>query len=316
MWRAIQRENFTRLVPLCSFLKLEDFQRKQLIERPPFVLNLPRRLAHKIAKGSLEDPILKQFVPHIQENEQKEGFSCNPVGDLESQQAPRLLKKYHNRALLMPTAACVMHCRYCFRRHFDYGESDLIEELEQISQDLDLNEIILSGGDPLSLSDEKLKALLNKLEMSHIKRIRFHTRFPVGIPERIDDSFLALLDQIPQQVWFMVHINHPNELDPVLFERLGEISRLGIPVLNQSVLLKGVNDSVEVLQRLSEELVDHGVQPYYLHQLDRVQGAAHFEAEGHTIMKELAKRLSGYALPRYVKEEAGMPHKTTCVPQS
>ncbi len=310
MWKAILRENFTRLDPLCTFLNLDDAQRKQLIPNSPFVLNLPRRLAHKIQKRTLDDPLLRQFVPFIYENEKKEGFTCNPVGDNESKQSTRLLKKYKNRALLMPTSACVVHCRYCFRRHFDYGESDLNHEIEQIARDGELNEIILSGGDPLSLSDERLAALLKRLEMPHIKRIRFHTRFPVGIPERIDHSFLSLLEKIPQQVWFMVHTNHPHELDPILFEKLKEIARLGIPVLNQTVLLRGVNDSVETLQRLFEELVDHGVQPYYLHQLDRVEGAAHFEADGRALMRELAKRLSGYALPRYVKEEAGYPHKS------
>ena len=197
-----------------------------------------------------------------------------------------------------------MHCRYCFRRHFDYepGEFDVPN---------DINEIILSGGDPLSLSDEKLRALLEKVNLPHIKRIRFHTRFPVGIPERIDQNFLAILDAVPQQVWFVVHINHPRELDPTVLEHLKEISRLGIPVLNQAVLLKGVNDSVEVLQELFEQLADHAITPYYLHQLDRVEGAAHFEAtNGPELMRELAKRLSGYALPRYVREETGLPHKT------
>lgn len=191
MWRQIQRTNFRRLAPLCTFLNLNEAQRKLVIERPSFALNLPLRLAHKIEKGTLEDPVLRQFLPLVEEEGTCEGFSADPVGDREAQQAPRLLKKYHNRALLMPTAACAMHCRYCFRRHFEYGESDLSRELELIAQDPTLNEIILSGGDPLSLSDERLAELLRG--MPQIKRVRFHTRFPVGIPERIDDSFLRMI---------------------------------------------------------------------------------------------------------------------------
>ncbi|MCH9611390.1 MAG: L-lysine 2,3-aminomutase [Chlamydiales bacterium] len=307
MWREIQRTNFRKLQPLLDFLKLDDSQR-QMVEKNDFALNLPQRLAHKMEKGTLDDPLVRQFLPLVLEKEPCEGFSSNPVGDDQAKCGTRLLKKYRNRALLMPTAACAMHCRYCFRRHFDYGVSDLSSEIKQIESDKDLNEIILSGGDPLSLSDDRLEEISDKLP-AHIKRLRFHTRFPVGIPERIDASFLAFLEKISQQVWFLVHINHANELDLLFFEKMREIARLGIPVLTQTVLLKGVNDSVDCLQRLFEELVDNGIQPYYLHQLDRVEGAVHFEVSGHELMEELAKNLSGYALPKYVREVAGMPYK-------
>ncbi|MCP5469130.1 MAG: KamA family radical SAM protein [Chlamydiales bacterium] len=311
-WRAIQRENFTCIETLCSFLNLDPSQCEHLVRKPSFVLNLPRRLAHKIEKGRLDDPILRQFVPLLDEEKAVPNFVKNPVGDLEAKTTPRLLKKYKNRALLITSSACAMHCRYCFRRHFPYEVASLENEIRAIREDSKLNEVILSGGDPLSLSDQKLEEILDALNFPHIKRIRFHTRFPVGIPERIDNSFLQLLERIPQQVWFVVHINHPNEIDPILFEHLGEISRLGIPVLNQSVLLKGVNDSEDVLQRLFEELADHAILPYYLHQLDRVEGGAHFEVpheEGLAIMQMLAKSLSGYSLPRYVQEVAGEAHK-------
>lgn len=313
MWRAIQRQNIIHIETLCAFLNLNDVQRQKIIKKSPFPLNLPLRLAHKIEKKTLEDPILKQFVPLQEEEKEEAGFDKNPVGDIEAKITPRLLKKYPGRALLIPSSACAMHCRYCFRRHFDYEKSDLREEIAQIAKDKSIKEVILSGGDPLSLSDEKLKEVLDQLQLPHIKRIRFHSRFPVGIPERIDSSFLSLLESTSKQIWFVIHINHPNEFDPVLFERLKEISRLGIPILNQAVLLKGVNDSIETLQTLFEGLADFGVLPYYLHQLDRVQGAAHFEvplAEGHFLIRELAKRLSGYALPRFVQEERGKLHKT------
>ncbi|MFN0064948.1 MAG: KamA family radical SAM protein [Chlamydiales bacterium] len=312
MWRKILRENFTQIGELCTFLKLNPTQCKQVIERPPFTFSLPRRLAHKIEKGTLDDPLFRQFVPLEQENIYSEEFVKNPVGDQEARITPSVLKKYQNRALLISTSACAMHCRYCFRRHFSYPAPEY--DLRAIREDSDLNEIILSGGDPLSLNNDRLQNLLEELAaIPHIRRVRFHTRFPIGIPERIDAVFLRLLQETRLSIWFVVHINHARELDLVVLERLAEVRRLGIPVLNQSVLLRGVNDSVAVLQELFETLVDNGIIPYYLHQLDKVEGASHFEVSeerGLAIMAELAKRLSGYALPRYMREEAGLAHKT------
>lgn len=316
LWKTILRQNFTQWDKLAYFLELDPSLQAQIDRAPAFSLNLPMRLAEKIAKNTLDDPILKQFLPVLAEQKVEVGFKLDPVQDASFQKAPKLLHKYEGRALLVATSACAMHCRFCFRQNFDYEteEKGFKKELELIAQDQSLHEIILSGGDPLSLSNRVLKNLLDDLaQIKHITRVRFHTRFPVGIPERIDEDFLALFDDKPYQFWFVLHINHPRELDQAIFERMKLLQRRGVVVLNQAVLLKGVNDSVEVLKELFEKLVDHGIFPYYLHQLDKVQGKGHFEVpedQGKALMQELAKSLPGYAIPKYAKEVAGEASKT------
>lgn len=209
-----------------------------------------------------------------------------------------------------------MHCRYCFRQNFDYAvqTKGFAEEMAMIAQDSSLQEIILSGGDPLSLSDETLRELLKGLaSIPHVKRLRFHSRFPIGIPERIDDSFISLLHEFSYSYWFVLHANHPRELDADVLAALKKLIRAGIPVLNQAVLLKDVNDSVETQKELCERLINNGIFPYYLHQLDKVQGAQHFEVEearGLRMVEELAKVLPGYGVPKYVREVCGAPNKT------
>jgi len=314
-WQHILRQNITSSQQLTEYLKLDQSQQERILANPRFTLNIPLRLAQKIKKGTLDDPILKQFLPLQEESVALEGYSIDPVGDNQSRCQSKLLKKYEGRALLVCTSACAMHCRYCFRQYFDYEVQDKLfsEELELIRQDPSIHEVILSGGDPLSLSDRVLGALLEDISnIEHIRKIRFHSRFPVGIPERIDTSFLALLENIPQQIFFVLHVNHPNELDRDIFIRLRQLQKLGVVLLNQAVLLRGVNDSVEVLKELCCSLVDHGVMPYYLHQLDRVQGAGHFEVseeKGIQLVNELRRRLPGYAVPNYVKEISGAPSK-------
>jgi EF-P beta-lysylation protein EpmB len=267
-------------------------------------------------KNSIDDPLFKQFVPLLEEELQNEGFVCDPVQDTTFRKAPKLLHKYEGRALLIPSSACAMHCRYCFRKNFPYETSckSLSKELSLIAEDPSLKEIILSGGDPLSLSHEDLKEIIVSLSnIQHIKRIRFHTRFPIGIPERIDDNFLSLLSSTTKQIFFTIHSNHPKELDSDIFAALKKISYLGIPILNQTVLLKGVNNCPLLLEELFTNLSDHGIVPYYLHHLDKVTGTSHFAIpleEGKKIMRTLSKRLSGYSLPKYVQEIPGAPSKT------
>lgn len=315
IWRQIWRQNFTRWDALAKFLELSHEQCEVILQNPKFVLNLPLRLAKKIAKGTLEDPILRQFLPTIEEEMKKEGFGCNPVGDQEAREAPKLLHKYKGRALLLCTSACAMNCRFCFRQNFDYETEShtFAEEFEIIAKDATIHEIILSGGDPLSLSDQALKKILDSVSLiPHVRRIRFHSRFPIGIPERIDECFLQLISSTRCQVWFVIHSNHPAELDDDVLFRLKTLQKRGVVVLNQAVLLRGVNDCLEILKDLCLKLVDNGIVPYYLHQLDRVQGAAHFEVpeeEGKQLVKALAEQLSGYAVPRYVREIAGYPGK-------
>ncbi len=315
LWRQIQRKNFTRLDQLAAFLNLTEAQKQELWGQPRFVLNLPLRLAQKIEKGTLDDPILRQFVPLQKERHSPPEFKLDPVGDLTARKCQKLLHKYEGRALLMPTQACAMHCRYCFRQHFPYEkESGCEDELKLIQEDSSLTEIILSGGDPLSLSNEAMQSLFASLaRCKHLKRIRFHTRFPIGIPERIDSGLLTLFKDHPQQIVFVIHSNHPRELDADVLSALQSIGKLGIPLLNQSVLLKGVNDQEETQLALCQTLVDSGILPYYLHLLDRVEGSSHFEVSekrGLELIAYLQKRLAGYGVPRLAREEAGKPSKT------
>lgn len=318
-WRQQLRRNFTNVSKLADFLELNDQQRSLLLERPRFILNLPFRLAEKIEKSNLNDPILRQFVPLNDESVVTQGFLKDPVGDSVCRKEAKLLHKYQGRVLLVCTSACAMHCRYCFRQNFDYDVQDkaFAEELSYIENDSSIKEVILSGGDPLSLPETILEPLLLRLaKIPHLRRIRFHSRFPIGIPERIDEGFLALLEQLPQQIWFILHCNHPRELDAEIFAKIHQLQQRRVIVGNQAVLLKGVNDRIDVLKELCENLVDQGVLPYYLHQLDRVQGAAHFEVPesvGIQLIQELITQLPGYAIPKFVRETAGHPSKTPIV---
>lgn len=317
LWREIQRENFTRLQPLADFLVLSTEHLSKLLSSPPFPLNLPRRLAEKIEKNTLDDPILRQFVPLQEEAIASPDFILDPLQDLHFRKTNKLLKKYNGRTLLLVTSACAMHCRFCFRQNFPYEteERGFEKEIDHIRCDTTISELILSGGDPLSLSDETLAKLFQSIEkIPHLRRIRFHTRFPIGIPERIDDSFLALLSSYSKQIFFVIHCNHPKELDGDVICSLKKIQYLGIPVLNQSVLLRGVNDDEKTLLTLSESLIDAGVVPYYLHQLDKVQGASHFgvsDKKALALIRYLQENLSGYGVPRLVREEPGYPSKTS-----
>lgn len=300
-WRYIQKDNFRKLKELGEYLKLD------LSYSSSFPLNLPRRLAEKIEKGNLKDPILKQFLPADEEEKAPLSFVDDPVCDTSFQKTHRLLQKYNGRALFITTSACAMHCRYCFRQNYPYdNNTDFAEELELIRSDSTLHEVILSGGDPLSLSDATLKRLIDELgTIPHLKFLRFHTRFPIGIPERITKEFLDTLRHSPLQVVFVVHVNHPRELDEEIFAALKQVGALGIPLLCQSVLLSGINDNVSILKELFLTLASHGILPYYLHQLDKVKQAHHFEVpieKGLALMETLRKEVPGYALPKYVQE--------------
>lgn len=316
LWRQIQRENFTRILELFDFLEIPEIERKRFLSSPRFPLNLPRRLAAKIAKNTLTDPILRQFVPLIEESTQTPGFTPEPLQDSSFRYSKKLLQKYKGRALIVTTGSCAMNCRFCFRQNFPYEKETpgFDEEIDYLAKDSTLAEVILSGGDPLSLSDSSLGSLIQAINgIPHVKRIRFHSRFPLGIPERIDDSFLSILKASSKQIIFILHCNHPRELDADVILSLRKIARLGIPLLNQSVLLKGVNDDPEVLLSLSEILTNSGIIPYYLHEHDRVEGAAHFAlppSRGPELIRYLQEHTSGYGVPRLVREEPGQPSKS------
>ncbi len=313
-WVEVLRNNFRSWHDLADFLQLSEENRAYVLKSSDFPLNLPKRLAEKIAKNTLTDPILRQFIPLIEEEISVPNFSNDPIAELGYRKGNKLIHKYIGRALMVTSGACAMHCRYCFRRHFPY-ETDIKgheHEIEEVSNDPTIEEIILSGGDPLSLSNRSLKLLIEKLSsIPHIQRIRFHTRFPIGIPERIDEEFLEILGSCKRQIFFVIHCNHVNELDQDIFKALKAVQMLGIPVLDQSVLLKGVNDSTETLKDLFSKLVEHGILPYYMHQLDRVEGAAHFEVAHDTaiaLFNELQALLPGYAIPKLVQD---IPHRSS-----
>lgn len=313
-WQKILTNNFKKINNLIDFLQLKPSLAKNILKDPYFSLNLPMRLAEKIEKNNIDDPIFKQFVPDLSENKTKKGFCEDPTED-QTFNNNKLLKKYSNRALLLCSSACAMHCRYCFRKNFPYQrETDFSLELEEIKKSPCLQEIILSGGDPLMLPNSILKKLLLEIDsFSHIRRIRFHTRMPIAIPERIDQEFLNILASLKKQIVFVTHINHKKELDSDVLEGLKKIQSLKIPVLNQSVLLKNVNDNVNSLLELNEELSSSGIIPYYLHQLDKVKGSHHFEVpvkKGLKLVSNLRSLTSGYNIPEYVKEIPCKKNKT------
>lgn len=307
-WTEVLRRSFTDPVKLAEFLEIHpsDFPKGGR-----FPLLFPKRLADKVEKGNLHDPILLQFLPHRDEQCEQTGFERDAVGDRQSQKTPKLLHKYDGRVLLLVTGACAMHCRYCFRQHFPYErqKGNFSAELDYIRSDPTIREVILSGGDPLSLNDISLGRLLKELErIPHLRHLRFHSRFPVGIPERIDEAFCSLLGSLRMNLWFVVHINHPRELDEEVILRLKKLKSIGVTLFNQSVLLKGVNDRLDTLVSLSQALMDAGITPYYLHQLDRVHGVGHFEVEekyGLELISRMKDQLPGYAVPKYVREVGG-----------
>lgn len=319
-WQEAMRRAYRDGRTLCKDLGLEslwDSRFQQMAN--DFPLFVPREWASRIQPGDASDPLLLQVLANPREMEVVEGFSADPVGDLAAQSTPGLLEKYPGRSLMVTTGACGIHCRYCFRRHFPYQDAPKSPDawqpaLDEIAADKNLSEVLLSGGDPLTLVDRTLGTLITKLdEIPHLKRLRIHTRMPVVIPQRVTADLLDILRSTRLALWIVVHINHPNEIDRATETALRSLRRVGASLLNQAVLLRGVNDSVEVLQQLCERLIDQQVLPYYLHQLDRVAGAAHFEVPttiGQSLIAELRRRLPGYAVPRYVQEIAGQPCKT------
>lgn len=320
LWQHELRNAFSRPADLLEYLQLDPaLPALRLEELKDFPLRVPSSFALRMRKGDPHDPLFLQVWPALRESEDAPGFALDAVGDLHKLKAGGLIHKYRGRALIVVTGACAVHCRYCFRRHFPYSDSlasrnHWQEALDQLRQDPSLEEVILSGGDPLSLSDEKLAELVRALEaIPHLRRLRIHTRQPIVLPSRVDERLLDWLGRGRLTKVMVLHVNHPNELDPEVAKALAALRGIGVQLLNQAVLLKNINNSVETLTQLSEKLIDFGVIPYYLHFLDRVQGAAHFEvqeSEGLMLMRELSSRLPGYLVPRLAREEAGMPSKT------
>jgi L-lysine 2,3-aminomutase len=284
-----------------------------------FPLRVPRSYVARMRRGDPRDPLFLQVWPQAAEDQADRSLPTDAVGDLARSRGGGLIHKYQGRALLMTTGACAVHCRYCFRRHFPYSDHLAAREqwrpaLDLIREDRSLEEIILSGGDPLSLSDTKLAVLVEALDaIPHLQRLRLHTRQPVVLPERVDEALLAWLGRTRLQTVIVLHINHAQEIDAALAAALRRLRATGAQLLNQSVLLRGVNDKLTTLKELSEKLFANGVLPYYLHLMDQVPGVMHYdvsEREGVSLMTELSAQLPGYLVPRLVREIAGQPAKT------
>jgi L-lysine 2,3-aminomutase len=284
-----------------------------------FALRVPMGFIEKMRKGDANDPLLRQVLPILDEDQIVQGFSLDAVGDAAAKSGTGVIHKYQGRALLIATGSCAIHCRYCFRRHFPYAEETAAsgqwaQALASLQADTSIEEVILSGGDPLSLSTEKLKELSHGLKLiPHIKRLRIHTRLPVVLPERVDDGFLAWLNSLPWPLVIVIHANHAQELGEDVSHALARLRNAGAQLMNQAVLLLGVNADADTQIQLSKRLFDVGVLPYYLHQLDKVQGAAHFlvsDSQAMAIHAEMMQQLPGYLVPKLVRELSGMPSKT------
>jgi EF-P beta-lysylation protein EpmB len=301
-------------LPALSVGDQQSNQQALIAAENEFPVLAPEAFVQRMALGDPNDPLLQQVLAVPDEADQIAGFSTDPLGELAANPVPGIIHKYHGRLLLLPTSGCAVNCRYCFRRHFPYEDNrldkaKLAAALAYIATHDDVSEIILSGGDPLLLDDNALHSLVVAIEANkHVRRLRIHTRLPVVIPARVTPTLLQTLSQSRLDVVVVLHSNHANEMDEPLRVACQSLHRSGITLLNQSVLLKGVNDSVDALVALSEGLFAASVLPYYLHVLDPVQGAAHFHlsiTEAQRLHRDVAARLPGYLVPRLAQEIAG-----------
>jgi EF-P beta-lysylation protein EpmB len=323
-WQLELAQAITDPLELCRMLGLQgELALAARAAGAQFRLRVPRGFVRRMRSGDPTDPLLRQVLPVAPELTEQPGFEADPLAERAAMRSPGLLHKYHGRALLITTGACAIHCRYCFRREFPYqqahgGHPRWHQALEVLATDPSIEELILSGGDPLSLTTARLALLTDQLRsIPHLKRLRLHTRTPVVLPERVDSELLAWLSSLPWPCVIVLHCNHGNEIDAAVRDAAASLKGTGVTLLNQSVLLAGVNDSVQALRALSENLWSAGVLPYYLHLLDRVRGTAHFEvpqARARQLMAQLAAQLPGYLVPRLVRESPGAASKTVLAP--
>ena len=306
-------EKLLALVNIDPAEYLHHFKARKL-----FPVRVPRSFINRMVKGDFEDPLLKQVMPLSDEFLMTEGYSADPLNEHDTV-AEGLLHKYKNRVLMIVKSACAVNCRYCFRRHFPYEDNSPNKQrwqnaLNYITTHTEINEVIFSGGDPLMANDDHLAWLVDQIEkIPHVSRLRIHSRLPVVIPQRITASLVKLLKETRLKSTIVLHINHPNEINNELTKALEPLREARIPLFNQSVLLRGINDDANVLVQLSENLFDAGIQPYYLHLFDAVQGAAHFDVKEENaiaIVKDMLATLPGFLMPRLVREIAGQANKT------
>ncbi|MDO9048940.1 MAG: EF-P beta-lysylation protein EpmB [Methylobacter sp.] len=318
-WQQQLAEAFNNIEDLCRYLHLSpDDLPVSIAAAESFPLRVPLSFAACMEKGNPHDPLLRQVLPIKEELFAYPGFSNDPVGDLASATRIGVLHKYHGRVLFINTGSCAINCRYCFRRNFPYADLQLSKQKEDaaikaIQNDTSISEVILSGGDPLLLSESRLARLIRQLDgIKHLKRIRIHSRLPIVLPARITDEFINTLTQSPKQIIIVVHCNHANEINDRVIAACNSLRNSAITLFNQSVLLKGVNDNAEVLCKLSEQLFSHGIIPYYLHLLDKATGTGHFEVseeDALALIRQVQTALPGYLVPKLVKERAGAESK-------
>ena len=318
-WQQQLAQAFTDIEPLCEYLQLPSHSLPLSVQASAqFALRVPLSYAACIEKGNPYDPLLRQVLPIGDELAFYAGYSNDPVGDLPASRQQGVLHKYHSRVLLISTGSCAIHCRYCFRRNFPYALQQLSKQQQQsaldyIANNPSISEVILSGGDPLVLNDARLEQLITQLNrIDSVKRIRIHSRLAVVLPARISPPLLNLFKNSPKQIIMVIHCNHGNEINERVLNACQQLSQHGVSLLNQSVLLKGVNNHADILCQLSEKLFSIGVLPYYLHLLDKATGTGHFEVpktEALTLLQQMQSRLSGYLVPKLVNERAGAAFK-------
>ena len=322
-WQQQLAEAFSSAQDLCDYLELNINQLPVSdAAATKFPIRVPRSFAASMEKGNADDPLLRQVLPVSDEMSLYPGYTSDPVGDLKSGHEGLFLHKYQGRVLMVNTGSCAINCRYCFRRNFPYADFQLNRQkqnqaIDYIRDNNTITEVILSGGDPLLLSDAKLAHLIEELNgIDHLKRIRIHSRLPIVLPARITPEFCATLAASPKPVIMVVHCNHANEISPSVANACQTLKARGITLLNQAVLLKQVNDCTERLIQLSEKLFETGIIPYYLHLLDKATGTGHFEVSEATALQltnKLQDNLPGYLVPKLVKEVAGAPAKQAVI---
>jgi len=320
-WQKILAQGFTASSELLAFLNLPPSLSNPSAEKK-FRTRVPRGFAARMQPGNRFDPLLLQVLAVDDELQTMDGFVMDPLAEATANPMNGLIRKYHGRVLLTVTGACAVNCRYCFRRHFPYHENNPGREgwqpvIDHINHDSSIHEVILSGGDPLLATDPLLGALFAQLAtIPHLRTLRIHTRFPVVLPERITDDFIHLLSTTPLKTVMVLHSNHAQELDDQVLQACLALRQAGCLLLNQSVLLAGINDNAKTLVELSERLFTCGVLPYYLHVLDKVSGAAHFDVsikKASEIFQAMQTLLPGYLVPRLAREEPGKQHKTLII---
>lgn len=324
-WQNLLSQTIDDPAALLSYLELpQDLLAGAETGNTLFTQKAPKPFLDKIVKGDPDDPLLKQILPLAAEQAEVPGYVVDPLAEKDANHHDGLIHKYKSRVLLILSSACAINCRYCFRRHFPYQDNRLGPEqwqqvLNYLRNDRSVTEVIFSGGDPLATSDKRLQKMITDLEtIPHLQRLRIHSRLPIVIPQRVTPQLCQMLKNSRFDTVMVLHANHPQELADDTKQAVRDLKQADVTVLNQAVLLRGINDRVETLKQLSEKLFSQGVLPYYLFTLDPVKGAAHFDvpdAEAQALFAELQAELPGYLLPKLAREIPERSSKTLLPPQ-